>query len=263
MNAESVCQIGQGDLPQHIAFRIRHHRTYLAMYLVGLTVLLIAVALLAYFVEDYTTLIEQWVKGMGRWGPVLFIVGAALLCVLFVPQAVTGVAGGVLFGVGWGLLYVFLSELLAAWASFLLGRHFFRGTVTRLIEKHPRLGLFNRATPSKRLRLMFLMRLAPANFSLLNYICGVSNVRLWRYLLTLIGVIPGNLCTVYAGDVARHVSRLAGGEEHYRTMHYVLMIGGLFVAVLAVYMIARTAYRMAKEDCLSPTPEEGDAVGTS
>ena len=36
------------------------------------------------------------------------------------------------------------------------------------MEKHPRLGMFDRAPADKRLRLMFLMRLAPANFSLLN-----------------------------------------------------------------------------------------------
>ena len=95
---------------------------------------------------------------------------------------------------------------------------------------------------------MFLMRLAPANFSLLNYVCAVSNVRLWRYIVALIGVLPGNLCTVYAGDVARHVSRLAGGNEHEGTMHYVLMIGGLFVAILSLSLIAKTAYRMVKED---------------
>ena len=79
----------------------------------------------------------------------------------------------------------------------------------------------------------------------------MSKVRLWRYVVALIGVLPGNLCTVYAGDVARHVSgRLVGdaAEQHYSDMHYVLMIGGLFVAVISVSLIARMAYRMVKDD---------------
>ena len=238
----------QENLRQQLTFRFRHHKAYLAIYLVGILLLLAAVAVLAYFVEDYTTLLEAEVDRLGSWAPVCFILGAALLCVLFVPQGVLSIAGGVLFGLGWGLLYVFLSECVSALLSFFIGRHFLRNKVKRWIDKHPRLGMFDRAVPNKRLRLMFLMRLAPANFSLLNYVCAVSNVRFWRYMVALVGVIPGNLCTVYTGDVARHVSRLAGGEEHHGPMHYVLMIGGLVIAIVAVSLVAKIAYRMVKED---------------
>ena len=236
------------NLSQHLAFRFRHHRAYLAFCLIGAFLLLVSVALLAYFVEDYTTLLEAGIRNLGNWAPVCFILGAALLCVIFIPQGVLSIAGGVLFGLWPGLLLVFLSECVSALLSFFIGRHFLRRKVLQWIQKHPRLGMFDRASPDKRLRLMFLMRLAPANFSLLNYVCAVSNVRLWRYLVALIGVLPGNLCTVYAGDVARHVSRLAGGNEHEGTMHYVLMIGGLFVAILSLSLIAKAAYRMVKED---------------
>ena len=243
-------------LSPHLGFRARHHRAYLACCLLGAAILLVAVALLAYFVEDYTAILEAQIRNLGNWAPICFIVGTAILCIIFIPQGVLSVAGGVLFGLWPGLLFVFLSECLSAWLSFFIGRHLLRHKVMQWIQKHPRLGMFDRASPDKRLRLMFLMRLAPANFSLLNYVCAVSNVRLWRYSAALIGVLPGNLCTVYAGDVARHVSRLAGGNEHEGIMHYVLMIGGLFVAIVSISLIARTAYRMVKEDVppdLDPT----------
>jgi uncharacterized membrane protein YdjX (TVP38/TMEM64 family) len=246
--------MNQENFSQQLTFRFRHHRAYLTLCLVGVALLLITVALLAYFVEDYTTVLEAGIRNLGDWAPFCFILGAALLCVCFVPQGVLSIAGGVLFGLGPGLLFVFLSECVSAFLSFFIGRHFLRKKVMKWIEKHPRLGMFDRASPDKRLRLMFLMRLAPANFSLLNYVCAVSNVRLWRYSLALIGVLPGNLCTVYAGDVARHVSRLAGGNEHEGTMHYILMIGGLFIAILSLSLIARVAYRMVKED-VSPSLE--------
>ena len=243
-----------GELPEHITFRVRHHRTYLLIHLIGVAILLIVFALIAYAVKDYIGALESWVQGMGSWAPFLFVLGAAFLCVVFVPQTVMGVAGGVLFGVGFGVLYVFIAESLAALISFFLGRRFFRRRVAKLIEKHPRFGIFDRAPPGKRLRLMFLMRLAPANFALLNYVCAVSKVKLWRYLLALLGVLPGNLCTVYAGDVAKHVNRLARKGDHDSMMHDVLMIGGLFLAIVAVFFIARTAYRMAKEDSQATNP---------
>ena len=241
----------QENLRQQLTFRFRHHRAYLTLCLMGVTLFLAAVAALAYFVDADLTKLERWVKGLGHWGPVIFVLGTALLCIFFVPQGMLSVAGGILFGLGPGLFYVFLSECLSATLSFFIGRHFLRKKVTHWMEKHPRLGMFDRAPPDKRMRLMFLMRLAPANFSLLNYVCAVSKVRLVSYWVALVGVIPGNLCTVYAGDVARHVSgRLVGdaSEQQYGTMHYVLMIGGLFIAVISVSLIARTAYRMVKDD---------------
>ena len=240
--------MAQEHLSQQLTFRFRHHRAYLALCLAGVTLLLATAALLAYFVEDYTPLLEAGIHNLGQWAPVFFILGAALLCVCFVPQGVLSIAGGVLFGLGPGLLYVFLSECVSALLSFFIGRHFLRKKVRGWIKKYPRLGMFDRAAPNKRLRLMFFMRLAPANFSLLNYVCAVSDVRLWRFLVALVGVLPGNLCTVYAGDVAKHVSRLAGGNEDKGSMHYVLMIGGLFIAILTLSLIAKMAYRMVKED---------------
>ena len=241
----------QENLRQQLTFRFRHHKAYLTLCLFGVTLFLAAVAMLAYFVDADLTRLERWVKGLGHWGPVIFVFGTAMLCTLFVPQGMLSVAGGILFRLGPGLLYVFLSECLSATLSFLIARNFLRMRVNQWMEKHPRLGIFDRAPSDRRMHLMFLMRLAPANFSLLNYVCAVSKVRLVSYLVALVGVLPGNLCTVYAGDVARHVSgRLVGdaSEQQYGTMHYVLMIGGLFMAVISVSLIARIAYRMVKDD---------------
>ena len=53
----------------------------------GAAILLIAVALLAYFVEDYTTLLEAQIRDLGSWAPVCFIVGAGCF-VLFLFRKV-------------------------------------------------------------------------------------------------------------------------------------------------------------------------------
>ena len=73
----------QENLRQQLTFRFRHHGAYLAICLAGITAFLVAVALLAYFVDADLSQLERWVKSLGGWGPIIFILGAAVLCVLF------------------------------------------------------------------------------------------------------------------------------------------------------------------------------------
>ena len=98
MNAE--------NLSPHLGFRARHHRAYLFCCLMAAALLLLVVALLAYFVEDYTTLLEAGIRNLGSWAPICFILGCAFLCVIFIPQGALSIAGGVLFGLWYGLLFV-------------------------------------------------------------------------------------------------------------------------------------------------------------
>jgi uncharacterized membrane protein YdjX (TVP38/TMEM64 family) len=46
------------------------------------------------------------------------------------------------------------------------------------------------------------MRLVPAiPFSVLNYLCGLSAVRFWPYLVgTVVGIVPGTVAIVVLGD---------------------------------------------------------------
>ena len=54
----------------------------------------------------------SWVDGLGYWGPLVFVAGYALAVVAMVPGAILTLAGGAIFGLLEGTLYVFAAAFL-------------------------------------------------------------------------------------------------------------------------------------------------------
>src|SRR5262245_20200144 len=50
-----------------------------------------------------------WVDGLGALGPIVFIAGYALAVLAFAPGSVLTLAGGAIFGIARGTLYVFVA----------------------------------------------------------------------------------------------------------------------------------------------------------
>jgi uncharacterized membrane protein YdjX (TVP38/TMEM64 family) len=67
-------------------------------------------------------LIENSIRDLGPWAPVGHVVLFAVGTVLFLPGAVLGLAGGLLFGPLWGTILNLAGATLGATAAFLVGR---------------------------------------------------------------------------------------------------------------------------------------------
>ncbi len=61
----------------------------------------------------YVPQFAGWVRGLGAWGPAVFIVGYAAAGVAFVPGSLLTLAAGAIFGIVFGVAYVFLGAMLA------------------------------------------------------------------------------------------------------------------------------------------------------
>jgi uncharacterized membrane protein YdjX (TVP38/TMEM64 family) len=68
-------------------------------------------------------LIENAIRSLGPWGPVAHVALFALGTVLFVPGALFGLAGGVLFGPVWGTILNLTGATLGATGAFLVARY--------------------------------------------------------------------------------------------------------------------------------------------
>src|SRR3989442_1617447 len=114
-----------------------------------------------------------WVKGLGAWGPAVFVAGYVLATVAFVPGALLTLAAGVIFGLVQGVLYVFVAAVLGSSAAFLIGRYVARTAVERRIAGNPRFSAIDRAVCAEGRQIVFLLRLSPVfPFNLLNYALG-------------------------------------------------------------------------------------------
>ncbi len=215
--------------------------------LVGL--LIVGLALFGRRLAAYLPQFAQWVHGLGPWGPVAFILGYALAAVALVPGSLLTLAGGAIFGLVRGTLYVFAGATLGACAAFLIARHLARRAVERRIAGVPTFGAIDRAIQQQGWRIVALLRLSPVfPFSLLNYALGLTRVRFGHYLVACLGMLPGTVLYVYYGKLAGDVAALASGAPVPRDSSYWVLLGVGLAATLGVTVyVAQVARRALRE----------------
>jgi len=197
----------------------------------------------------------QWVASLGAWGPLAFIAGYSIAPVIFAPAFLLTIAAGAIFGFVKGVIYVMIGATIGATLAFLTGRYLARQFVEGLLTRDPRLLLIDRAVERHGFRLVALLRMSPAvPFVLLNYVLGLSRVRLVDYVAASIGMLPVVAMYVYTGKVAGDLATLASGAAQPKGTMYYAMIGLGFLATVAVTIVVTRIAKQAIEHDIRDTP---------
>ena len=238
------------------AVRERQNRTRLLRLAIGI-VGLAGLALLARQAGGSLPALAAWVDGSGAWGPLAFVLVYALAVVAFVPGSLLTLAGGALFGLLWGTLYVFVAAVLGSSGAFLVSRYLARQAVERRLQKNGRFEQLDRAIAEQGLKIVFLLRLSPAfPFSLLNYAIGLSRISFRDYLLASVGMLPATLLYVYYGKIAGDVAAIAGGVAPERDSgYYAVLAIGLAATLAVTVLVTRIARRALQEAAVLETTE--------
>ena len=190
---------------------------------------------------------EAWIRSLGWWGPLAYVLVFTVLTFLQLPEMLLAVAAGVAFGLWEGTLIVAFANIFAASLGFFIFRSLLKQRLERLLLRYPKAAAVESAVTAKGLSLMILLRLGPFNFSMLNAVLGASNVRFGPFLLSLVGVIPGNFATVYFGTVARHVAQKSAGVDNLSTAHEIVLVAGFVVTLIVCVFVARVAQHALQE----------------
>ncbi|PLW80974.1 pyridine nucleotide-disulfide oxidoreductase [Kineobactrum sediminis] len=172
----------------------------------------IAALIAAFFLLD----INQWLTleglqtGLARFeewrssAPLLVAGGFFLLYVavtaLSLPgAAVMTLAGGALFGLGWGLLIVSFASSIGATLAFLVSRYLFRDTVQARFGE--RLKALNAGIERDGAFYLFTLRLVPVfPFFVINLLMGLTPIRaITFYWVSQVGMLAGTVVYVNAG----------------------------------------------------------------
>ena len=198
----------------------------------------------------------SWVESLGAWGPLVFIALYILAILLFVPGSILTLAGGALFGVLLGTVYVFVAAVLGSSLAFLIARYGGRQFVEKRLGQNSRFDAVARAIAQNGLKITFLLRLSPAfPFSLMNYALGLTRVRFQDYILASFGMLPATVLYVYSGRVIGDVAALAGGAPPQQgTSQYLLLAVGLIATLVVAIMVTRIARRALAELTESEAP---------
>jgi len=174
-----------------------------------------------------------------RYAAPLFIATYAIGAAVGVPATPLTLAGGVLFGVWWGIVFNWLGELLAALLAFTAMR------ATRLAARRRPVSA-EAATrvlaTGRAARTLFRLRLIPVMpFALLNVGAAITGMT-WREfsVATALGIIP--ITIIYTASASALVTGVAGSGAH------ALMMAAISAAVLIGVSFLPFATSLSRKD---------------
>ena len=196
-------------------FRRNRWRLLLVVVIVGTIGAFYALGFERYLGLDYLRESESSLKHMYTMRPFLWVSTYFALYVaitgLSLPLAtvITLLAAPVL-GLLWGSVIVTFAAAIGATLAFLVARFVLRDWVQARFEKP--LDKINRGVERDGIYYLFLLRLIPAfPFFVINLAMGLTPMRVRTYfLVSLVGMIPGNILYVNAGVQLGKIHSLHG-----------------------------------------------------
>lgn len=162
----------------------------------------------AYDIDDYLTFENlkknrDVLKGLVKEHYAISVIGYISLYIstaFFIPGAIPlTIAGGLLFGVFWGTVYVCVGAVTGATLAFYSARYL----VGNWLQDRYRNQLikFNEVIARKGYYYLLLLRIVPVlPFSVVNYLAGITRIPFRIFILTLlIAVLPGTVVYTFAG----------------------------------------------------------------
>lgn len=143
-------------------------------------------------------------------GVVYFIAYVATAGLSLPGATILTLAGGAVFGFGWGLLLVSFASTAGATVALLVSRFLLRDWVRRRFGA--RLAPIEEGVRQDGAFYLFALRLVPAfPFFVVNLLMGLTPIRVWTYYwVSQLGMLPATVVYVYAGTQIGQLTSLKG-----------------------------------------------------
>lgn len=143
-------------------------------------------------------------------GGAYFLVYVLVTALSLPGAALLTLAGGAVFGLGWGLLIVSFASTIGATLAFLMARYLLRDWVTARFGN--RLKGIDEGIRRDGAFYLFTLRLVPAfPFFLINLLMGLTAMKASTYFwVSQIGMLAGTIVYVNAGTQLAQIESLAG-----------------------------------------------------
>jgi uncharacterized membrane protein YdjX (TVP38/TMEM64 family) len=224
--------------------------------------LLIAIALVAVIsrffpIVDFIEALQGRVIGWGAWGAICYPLLFAACNILLLPGGLLAVGGGFFFGLWWGLLIVFVGNLIGAAISFASSRWVARQWFRRKLSQNSTLRALEPALERESWKIIFLSQLHPLfPTSLLNYLYGLTRIRFATYMFwASIGRAPGLFLYIYVGTLGQLGLKLMRGRSQPRVVEYWTWGGAFVTTALLMLILGRIAHRAIQTSHASAVPE--------
>ncbi len=179
----------------------------------------------------------------------LFVIYVTVTALSLPGAAVMTLAGGALFGFGWGLLVISFASTVGATLAFLVARFLFRDTLKaryasylkKIDDGIQRDGAFYLAT----------LRLIPVfPFFVINIVLGLTGMKTWTfYWVSQLAMLPGTAVFVNAGTQLAEIERMGDIVSTDLLLSFALL--GLF-PLIAKFVVGRIQKKRLYADFEKP-----------
>ncbi len=154
---------------------------------------------LAHLQRSHAALMEAYAREPLQVIATYFSLYLAVAALSMPGAVILTLAGGAVFGLGWGLLIVSFASSLGATVSFLLARYVLRDSLEARFAK--RLAEINRGIAKDGALYLFTLRLIPlVPFFMVNLLMGLTRMKpLTFYAVSQLGMLAGTAVYVNAG----------------------------------------------------------------
>ncbi|WP_310564409.1 FAD-dependent oxidoreductase [Hydrogenophaga sp.] len=165
---------------------------------------------LAFLQESQSRFAELRAEQPLRLALVYFGVYVAVTALSLPGATIVTLAGGAIFGLGWGLLIVSFASSIGATLAFLTARFLLRDAVQSRFGQ--RLADVDRGIQKDGAFYLFTLRLIPVvPFFVINLLMGLTKMKTWTYYwVSQIGMLAGTAVYVNAGTQLGQLSSLKG-----------------------------------------------------
>jgi uncharacterized membrane protein YdjX (TVP38/TMEM64 family)/Fe-S oxidoreductase len=128
--------------------------------------------------------LRQTVASLGSLGPLAYMLLYAIAPALFLPGLPLTLAGGILFGPVWGVVYAITGATIGASLAFLISRYMARDWIRAKLSG-PKWRRLEQGVEKNGWKIVAFTRLVPVfPFNLLNYAFGLTAIGFFPYVVT-------------------------------------------------------------------------------
>ncbi len=191
----------------------------------------VAVDRLDIFSEQNIVLWQEWIRSLGLWAPIGFIVLYTIGTVLFLPGTIFTLIGGAAFGLFWGSVLGVIAATIGATGAHYTARWFGKDFIQQSTTKRfPAISHYKARLQQNGFLTVLVLRLTPLiPYNGLNLALAYSPIKMKDYIAgTFIGVAPGAIAYVYLGEAmatlsAQNIAIGAGGIIAYMILTALLV----------------------------------------
>lgn len=136
--------------------------------------------------------------------------------------------------------------------AFIISRYLISSHVRELTKDKKIVRALQKAINHNGVKILILIRMTPiVPYNLLNYLLGISEVKMSQYVLANLGLIPGIVIQVLIGTTLSSIKDSVSEEEEDKTMKIVSIVSSVVASLLGaigIFCIARKIRLILKEE---------------